>query len=116
MKLLCEIMAQDVLPSVRAIMSKELISEHKMSQNDVAQLLGVSQPAVSQYMRQLRGSSELVANEKIHNDIKVLCAKAKDKKLSETELVKELDDICRVAALLIIENGKTHSQKEMSEN
>jgi len=108
-KLMCEVMAQDVLPAVRAIMSRELINEHKMSQSDAAQLIGVSQPAVSQYMRQLRGSSGIITDEKIHADIKNLCVKMKDRQVKEQELMQELDNICRMAAAVMMGNAPAES-------
>ncbi len=49
-----ESMVQDVLPSARSQIAKRLM-EHGLSQKQVAERLGVSQPAISQYKRDLRG-------------------------------------------------------------
>lgn len=63
MKPFCEVIAFEVLPAVRAMIARELMIKHKLSQRKAALLLGVSQPAVSQYKRDLRGfRSEIFRN------------------------------------------------------
>ena len=51
----CEIIVKTLIPSVRAAITRELIERHGMKQVEVAKLLGVTQAAVSQYMRGARG-------------------------------------------------------------
>lgn len=105
-------MAQDILPVVRAVMSKELITEHKMNQNDVARMLGVSQPAVSQYMRQLRGKNnvKIKDEEKFTSEIKNLCKKITSG-MKEIEIIMEMDNLCRLGASMI-----DNEQKEISQS
>lgn len=55
MKPLCEIIVQVVLPAVRALVAKDLIEKHGLTQQQAAERLGTTQPAISQYMRDLRG-------------------------------------------------------------
>ena len=55
MKPFCEIVALEILPAVRAMVARQLIENHGISQTQAAELLGISQPAVSQYKRDLRG-------------------------------------------------------------
>ncbi len=52
----CEVVVKEVLPAIRAMLVKELIERHRLSQVDVARKLGITQPAVSQYRRMLRGA------------------------------------------------------------
>ena len=54
MKTVFEIVSQHVLPCMRALIAKKLI-EGGFSQKQVADRLGLSQPAISQYKRDLRG-------------------------------------------------------------
>jgi len=56
MKTVFEIVSQEVLPCMRALVAKKLI-ENGFSQKQVADRLGLSQPAISQYKRDLRGKS-----------------------------------------------------------
>jgi len=97
MKPVCEVMVQYVFPSMRAVISRELIFEYKLNQNEVASLLGVSQPAVSQYLRQLRGDKKtLIENVHISKEVKKLCKKIHDEKITRVELIGEFCKICRV--------------------
>lgn len=56
MKPPCEEISKNVIPTTRALLVKDLIERHKLSQVEVATKLGVTQPAVSQYLRSLRGA------------------------------------------------------------
>ena len=57
MKPPCEEIFKDVLPTIRAILVKDLVERHNLNQVEVAERLGITQPAVSQYLRSLRGTS-----------------------------------------------------------
>ena len=54
LKLPCELVTEHFLPIVRRLLANELVKEHGVSQAQVARALGVTQPAVSNYL-----SSEL---------------------------------------------------------
>ncbi|NCO97546.1 MAG: transcriptional regulator, partial [Candidatus Aenigmarchaeota archaeon] len=56
MKPFCEVITSSVLPAVRSIMARELLTTYKMTQQEAADILGITQAAVSQYSRQSRGS------------------------------------------------------------
>jgi len=51
----CEIAVKSVIPAVRALIAKELVEKHGLKQDQVADLLGISQSAVSKYTRKVRG-------------------------------------------------------------
>jgi len=53
----CEIAIRCILPSVRAMIAKELMTKHDLKQAETAKLLGVSQPAISLYYRKMRGKA-----------------------------------------------------------
>jgi predicted transcriptional regulator len=53
----CEVAVKCALPSVRAMVAAELMSKHSLNQAQAAELLGVSQPAISLYQKKLRGNS-----------------------------------------------------------
>lgn len=57
----CEEIFKDVLPTIRAILVKDLVERHDLNQVEVARRLGITQPAVSQYLRSLRGTSRAEA-------------------------------------------------------
>lgn len=55
MKPLCEYMNSEMLPGFRALLAKKLMEDHGFSQTQVASMLDTTQPAISQYRRELRG-------------------------------------------------------------
>ncbi|MGA2768529.1 MAG: helix-turn-helix domain-containing protein [Candidatus Bathyarchaeia archaeon] len=51
----CEVAVRSVIPAVRALIAKQLMEEQGLKQDQVAELLGISQSAVSKYSRKVRG-------------------------------------------------------------
>jgi len=51
----CEIAVKSVIPAIKALIAKELVEKHGLKQDEVAELLGISQSAVSKYTRKVRG-------------------------------------------------------------
>jgi predicted transcriptional regulator len=51
----CEVAVKTVVPAVKALLATELVNKHGLKQEDVADLLGISQSAVSKYTRKIRG-------------------------------------------------------------
>ncbi|MGH9991808.1 MAG: transcriptional regulator [Nitrososphaera sp.] len=56
-----EIEAKSLIPAVRAILAKKLIKEYSLKEEDVAKVLGITQAAVSNYVRGTRGDIELIS-------------------------------------------------------
>ena len=56
-----EIKAKSLIPAVRAILAKKLIKEYSLKEEDVAKVLGITQAAVSNYVRGTRGDIELIS-------------------------------------------------------
>jgi len=97
MKPYCEIIVGTILPAIRSIMTRELINTYKMTQQEVADLLGITQAAVSQYNRQSRGSKvKLLENQKeIINIIHDLTKDIVDKKIDAKEINRRFCKICK---------------------
>ena len=53
----CEMSVKAIVPTIRAMVSKELSKSYKLKQDDIASLLGITQSAVSQYIGNLRGKA-----------------------------------------------------------
>ena len=51
----CEVAVRSVIPAVKALIAKQLMEEQGLKQGQVAELLGISQSAVSKYSRKVRG-------------------------------------------------------------
>jgi predicted transcriptional regulator len=52
----CEVGVKTVLPAVKAIMAREIVEKHGLNEQQTAQLLGLSQSAVSRYISKERGN------------------------------------------------------------
>jgi len=63
----CEIMVTDVFPLIRALISKELTEKMGFTQQEAAYKMGLTQPAISQYKKEMRAAKIdiLQSNEKI---------------------------------------------------
>jgi len=55
-----EIESKSLIPAVRAMIAKKLSNEHYLKEDAVAKILGVTQAAVSNYVRGTRGDTQLV--------------------------------------------------------
>jgi predicted transcriptional regulator len=73
-----EIEAKSLIPAVRAILAKKLIREYSLKEEDIAKDLGITQAAVSNYVRGTRGDTELIS-----------------KLESVREVMRMIDDIAR---------------------
>jgi len=51
----CEIAVKSVIPAIKATIAKELLETYCLKQKQVAEILGISQSAVSKYTRKVRG-------------------------------------------------------------
>ncbi|MBI4174848.1 MAG: hypothetical protein HY517_04335 [Candidatus Aenigmarchaeota archaeon] len=99
MKIVWESIAQEIVPSLRAMIAKELIASYNLNQTEAARLMGVSQPAVSQYLRRLRGKNDaLFSDKEIVEEAKKLAAILHDRKLGREELSNEFAALCKFAA------------------
>ncbi len=56
MNLPCEIAVKSVVPAIRALLARELVENHNLKQTEAAELLAITQTAVSKYAHHVRGS------------------------------------------------------------
>ncbi|AEB69146.1 MAG TPA: helix-turn-helix domain-containing protein [Methanothrix soehngenii] len=90
MKSPCEEIVWNVLPSIRAAIAEELI-KRGISQKDVSKMLGITPPAVSQYVSKKRGYN-IEFREDIREAIGGLAEDLIDGKVDD--LVRRICDIC----------------------
>ena len=85
----CEVGVKTVLPAIRAEMARDLVEKHGMKEQQAAEILGLSQSAISRYTTKNRGNIitiedvpevqtlidqmiNLLLNEKSHQTIEIL--------------------------------------------
>ena len=77
MLLPAEIESKSLIPALRAILAKTLAEKHNIREDEISKMLGVTQAAVSNYIRGTRGDPELIK-----------------KLLAEKQVSEMIDDIC----------------------
>lgn len=94
MKSPCEQIVWDVLPSIRAALAEELV-KRGISQKEVSKMLGITPPAVSQYVSKKRGYN-IEFREDILQAIGMLADDLIEERVKGSELVKKICEICRM--------------------
>ena len=93
-----EIIAQDVIPAMRALIAKDMMDKHGLTQIDTADKMGITQAAVSQYIRNIRGYKIkiLEKNTEIRTHISNLAEKIAKGELTQKSGIEELCSICEI--------------------
>ena len=79
-----------LIPALRKELAKIFINDHNLTQKEAAGVIGITEPAISQYLKEKRGS-ELIFNKEQLSYIK----KAADRLINEKEnITKELYNLC----------------------
>ncbi len=76
MLLPAEIESRTLIPALRAILAKKLAENHNIGEDEISKLLGVTQAAISNYIRGTRGDPKLI-----------------DKLLAEKQVMMLLNDL-----------------------
>ncbi len=94
MRLPCERVVNDILPAVRSLIAKDL-RDKGYSQTEIANLLNLTQPAVSQYLSAARGKQvrmieqDSAVSDQIGDLVDAILDRADDDELS-----RMLHDVC----------------------
>jgi len=93
----CEIAVKSVVPSIRAFVATELTQSYNMKQNDVAELLGITQTAVSKYTRQVRGAAlKIDQTEEIQSMMKKIAKQLSNQEITRQDLIIKFCEVCKV--------------------
>jgi len=87
-----------ILPGIRALLAKELMDTHNLTQQQTATKLDVSQAAISQYRRELRGSRVkiLQKDKEAITEIQSLAAKLASNEIDSVAALGEVCMICKI--------------------
>ena len=77
MLLPAEIESKTLIPALRAILAKKLAKDHNIREEEISKMLGVTQAAISNYIRGTRGDPALIA-----------------KLLTEKQVASLIDELC----------------------
>jgi predicted transcriptional regulator len=94
MKIPCELIVWYVLPSIRRELAKELVEKHNLKQAEVARRFGVTDAAISQYLKAKRGTSKEIENsgqyEAFKREVEISAARI----MEGSDIVTETCRIC----------------------
>jgi uncharacterized protein len=98
MKTPCEIVVWYVLPTIRRELARELVETYGFKQSRVASMFGVTDAAISQYLKNKRGGSSVIENSEHYNLFE------DEIKISAKLLAEEKSDIsiemCRICTAI----------------
>ena len=84
-----EIEVRYILPATRRELARVFIQEHKLSQKEAANLLGLTEAAVSQYQHSKR-AKEVVFSDDIVNEIRVSADRILADRTNKQRLIAEI--------------------------
>ena len=93
MKAPCEIVVWYVIPAIRSELAKELLNLG-MKQKDVSEIMSITQPAVSQYITDKRGSG-VKLDDNVKNMIKEFAGELYDGSSTKYDLISRTCYICK---------------------
>ena len=97
MLLPCEVAVKSLVPAIRSVIARELIQSYGLKQKDVANLLGVTQTAVSKYTRHVRGAVLKIEEvEEVQPMIREIVVSLANGRMSRYELVAKFCVACEV--------------------
>jgi len=93
MKPPCEIVVWYVIPAIRSELAKELLNLG-MKQKDVSKLMDITQPAVSQYITDKRGSG-IKLDDNVKDMIKEFARQLSEGEATKVDLIPRTCNICK---------------------
>lgn len=93
----CEIVVKKVLPAIRSTLVKDLSERHELSQTEIADKLGITQPAVSQYLGSARGDTDLEEKLKeagLHSKLRELSDDIAAGSTQKTQIIRKYCNLC----------------------
>lgn len=93
MKPPCEMVVWYVIPAIRSELAKQLL-DLGMKQKDISELMDITQPAVSQYITDKRGS-ELILSDNIKDLVKEFAFDLYNKNATKLDIIPRTCSICK---------------------
>jgi predicted transcriptional regulator len=93
----CEVASRSVVPAVKALMAKELVENHGLNQDQVAEILGISQSAVSKYTTQVRGCAVRIDDiDDVDSMVREMVSLLMTRQYQRMDLLRSFCQVCMV--------------------
>lgn len=97
MSLPCEFAVRSVVPAMRALVARKLSTVYSMKQENIAFRLGITQSAVSQYMRNARGKAVKIDEiDEVQELVQILADGLANDSLSKRQITQRYCEACQV--------------------
>lgn len=91
----CEVVVQSLLPLIRKTLAIELVRKHGMSQQQTSRVLGVTQPAVSGYVRDTSGRSAVTSRfEGLQRALEEFADDLVSSRMTQAEAITRICSLC----------------------
>ncbi len=91
----CELVVKHYLPVIRSLIAKELVEAYELNQMQIAKLLGITQPAVSNYLSLLRGEAEKTFDtSEVREVARKMASELVEGKLSLSQSIYTICNLC----------------------
>ncbi len=98
MKIPCEVVVWYILPIIRREVARELVNEHGLTQAQVARKFGVTDAAISQYLKKKRGVKADFEKSKAYSAFLDEISKTADNLANEKSLFEA--EMCRLCGVV----------------
>lgn len=85
-----EVISEEVLPAIRSIMASQLKQEYGLKQEEIAEKMSITQPAVSQYLSGNRADQSIVNKLKEDPQIEIILRDAVGKAAKDKEFSQDI--------------------------
>lgn len=93
----CEVAVKSLVPAIRSAVARELTQTYGLKQKDVANLLGVTQTAVSKYTKHVRGTVlKIEGVEEVQPKLKEIVVLLVNGDVSKYEIMAKFCVICEI--------------------
>lgn len=93
----CEVAVKSLIPAIRSAIAKELIKTYRLKQIEAANLLGITQTAVSKYMTNTRGTTINLDDIKDIDDLVTeIASNLVNNNLPSCDLSKKVCLVCKI--------------------
>ncbi len=89
-----------ILPAIRAKLAKELIEKHGLRSKDAAEMLGLTQAAISQYMSSKRGQQGIDLIERSKDAEAVIDELVERIVMGNFNVDQEVEYVCKICEIL----------------
>jgi len=88
-----EVIAKEFLPATRSLLANELADEYGLYQEEIAEIMEISQPAVSQYLNKKRADKKVIRAMKDDPQVMLILDEAASNAAKEESYLAEFRQI-----------------------